>query len=232
MKNPARFLLIYLLTSAFLFLSSAAALAFPSSSTNYNLEGEFGIFGGAKSSTNYLLTDTGGGFAPGFGDSTNYRACSGFQCVGAQVPSITFTLSTNSVNLGTLTTGAVNTSNHTATVTTNLGGYTLTVVEDGNLRRGSDDVDDVGDGAVNAGSEEYGLSTSESGQEITQDTDCPNSPFNASGITATPKTVANAVGPTYSSGETTTLCYAASRSGLTAAGNYNQILTYIATGSF
>src|SRR3972149_2896783 len=179
MRNPARLALSLLILTCLLASFQGLALAFPSSSTNFKLEGEFGIFGGAKTSTNYRLTDTGGGFAPGFSDSTNYRACSGFQCVGSLVPSITFTLSATTINLGTLTTGAVNNASHTATVTTNLGGYSLTVVEDGNLRDSPDDVNDVSDGAVTAGAEEYGLATSESGQAITQDTDCPNSPYSA-----------------------------------------------------
>lgn len=234
MKFPAKKFLVYLtIVINFLALSSSA-LAFPSSSTNYKLEGEFGIFGGAKTSTNYRLTDTGGGFAPGFGNSSNYRNCSGFQCVIAQVPSITVTLSDTTMNLGTLSTGSVNTDSHTVSVTTNFGGYTTRVYEDGNLRTANgDEVNDVADGFVNAGSEEYGLATSQSGQNITQDTDCGSSTYAATGLdgVSNPKSVASKGGPTYTA-ETTTICYAASRSGLTAAGIYQQIVTFVTTGSF
>ena len=66
-------------------LIPSSVWAFASSSTNYNLEGEFGIFGGAKSSANYNLTDTGGGFAVGFGSSANYGTGSGFQYVIAEI---------------------------------------------------------------------------------------------------------------------------------------------------
>src|SRR4030066_2582960 len=104
--------------------SSTSVLAFGSSSTNYKLEGEFGIFGGAKSSANYNLTDTGGGFAVGFGSSANYGTGSGFQYVLAEVREIVFTISTTTVNLGALTSSSVNNASHTITVTTNgAGGY-------------------------------------------------------------------------------------------------------------
>ncbi len=235
MPKLGKLILIYfsiLLLS--LSLNFAPVFAFPSTSTNYKLEGEFGDFGGAKSSANYRLTDTGGGFAPGIGTSSNYRNCSGFQCVIAEVPKITFSLSTNVINLWTLTTGLVNTNSHTMTVITNVGGYNVTVVEDGNLRNGAHDINDVSDGAVNAGSEEYGLATSDidSGLDIALDANCGSGPYSATGVNASPKKIAKATGPTYSSGETNTICYAASIATDTASGSYNQVLTYIATGNF
>ncbi len=225
-------ILIYLTLFLLSFSFAGLAYAFPSSSTNYKLEGEFGDFGGAKNSASYNLTDTGGGFAPGIGNSTNYRACSGFQCVIADIPKITVTLSSNVINLGTLTGSAVSTLSHSVAVTTNVGGYTTRVVEDGELRYGTADIDQVGDGAVTAGAEEYGLATSQAGRDISQDTDCSNTPFTASPITAAPQSVAYKNGPTYTA-ETTTLCYAASiNAATTAAGTYQQVLTYITTGAF
>lgn len=234
MKNPARRILIYFLILLSFFSLNTVVEAFPSSSTNYQLEGEFGIFGGTKTSDNYSLSDTGGGFAVGFGTSTNYRNCSGFQCLVSEIASITVSLGANSVNLGTLSTGSVNTGSHTISVTTNRGGYTSRVYEDDNLRNSNGDtVDDVGDGAVSAGSEEYGIATSDSGNDVTQDSDCGNSPYNATGIDSisNQKSVASNGSPTYTA-EVTTICYSASRSGLTAAGNYQHIVTFITTGSF
>lgn len=232
MPRLFRLILIYLTTLLLSFVYTDLIYAFPSSSTNYKLDAEFGVFGGEKNSTNFRLTDTGGGFAPGFGDSTNFRNCSGFQCVIAQVPSITVSLSSNAVNLGTLTGASVSTGNHTISVTTNVGGYTTRVIEDGELRYGGAAIDQVGDGAVTAGAEEYGLATSQAGRDISLDTDCGNSPYTASPITGTPQSVAYKNGPTYTA-ETTTLCYAASvNSATTAAGTYQQVLTYITTGSF
>ena len=232
MKRSAKYFLTnLLLLICFLSLTSIVE-AFPSSSGSYKLEGEFGIFGGAKTSDNYRLTDTGGGFAPGFGTSNNYRSCSGFQCVIAEVPTITVTLSSNSINLGALTGASVSTQSHTISVTTNYSGYTTRVVEDGELRYGTATIDQVGDGAVTAGAEEYGLATSQAGRDISQDSDCGNSPYTASPITGAAQSVASKNGPTYTA-ETTTLCYAASiNTATTAAGTYQQALTYITTGAF
>jgi len=222
--------LSFLIALLSILLLPASVWAFSSSSTNYKLEGEFGMFGGAKSSTNYALTDTGGGFAVGFGSSANYGSGSGFQYVLAEVPELIFTISTNSVSLGSLS-GTPKGVSHTITVTTNAReGYKVTVLEDGNLRSGSNDIDDVSGGTVDPGTEEYGLATSKSGQYFAQDTDCPNSPFNATAIDSTARQVASSSLPI--DNDTTTLCYSAAISGNTPAGNYSHVLTYIATGTF
>ncbi|MEX0621932.1 MAG: hypothetical protein WD187_02990 [Candidatus Woykebacteria bacterium] len=229
---PAILIIGFLALIAYNLDLASKALAFSSSSTNFNLEAEFGIFGGSKSSASYTLTDTGGGFAVGFGSSTNYGTGSGFQYnyQVAEIPEIIFAISTTTVNLGTLSTASVSTSSHTITVTANSSGYNATVVEDGNLRSGGNDVNDVSGGTVDAGSEEYGLATSKSGQNITQDTSCGPDPDNASAITGSPQTVASAA--TSVTGDSTTLCYAASISGTTPTGSYTHVLTYIATGTF
>ncbi len=216
-----------------LFISTSSALAFGSSSTNYNLEGEFGIFGGSKGSASYNLTDTGGGFAVGFGNSANYGTGSGFQYVLAEVREIVFTMSKNSISLNPLCTGSVTTDSHTITVTTNAAqGYQVTVIEDGELRKGADNIDNVVGGFVNAGNEEYGLATSDTGQAIsTWDGACDNSnPETASPITGTAQSVASNALPI--DNDSSTMCYSASISGTTVAGDYSQIITYIATGTF
>ncbi len=87
-----------------LFSSVTSVLAFGSSSTSYKLEGEFGIFDGAKSSASYKLTDTSGGFAIGFGSSKNYGSGSVFQYVLAEIREIVFTIPSNSVDLASLST--------------------------------------------------------------------------------------------------------------------------------
>jgi len=118
------------------------------------------------------------------------------------------------------------------TVTTNApDGYILYVSDDGDLRKGSDTINNVGDGQVNANNEEYGLATSDSGQQITQDADCPNSPYNASGITTGTQTAASS-SVAVPSGETSTLCYAAAVSSSTINGYYSHIVTYVVTGRF
>lgn len=234
MKLLSKLILIYLPVFLLSLSFTGMVEAFTSSSTNYNINGEFGNFGGAKSSTNYKVTDTGGGFAPGYSTSTSYSNCSGFQCTLAQVPSITFSLSTTSLNLGSLTTSSINVQNHTATVTTNFQGYTLTVVQDGPLTYGSATIAAVSPSpsTLSAGTEAYGIATSKSGQAINQYSPSCSSSSQFSALTTSTQTVANSNSPTIPAGDQTTLCYAATAGGLTAAGTYTQHLTYIATGKF
>lgn len=233
MRKLSRTILTYFTLFLLSVFFSAWVYAFPSSSASYKLDGEFGDFGGQKNSASYTLTDTGGGFVPGLSNSTNYLSCSGFQCQLSQVPAITFSLSTNTVNLGTLTTGAVNTQTHTATVTTNFQGYTLTVVQNGPLTYGSATIAPVSPspGTISAGTEAYGIATSKASQTITQNSSC-STVGNFSALTTSPQSIAGSTSPTSSSGDTTTLCYGATKSGATAAGTYTQTLTYIATGKF
>lgn len=226
----------FLIGALTILLLPTSAWAFSSSSTNYRLEGEFGMFGGAKSSTNYALTDTGGGFAVGFGSSANYGTGSGFQYILAEVPELIFQISSTSVNLGSLS-GTPKGVSQTITVSTNAReGYKVTVQEDGNICRttqpctAANDIDDVSGGTIDSNTEEYGLATSKSGQYFVQDTDCANSPFYATAIDNTARYVASYDKPI--DNDTTTLCYSAAISGATAAGSYSHVLTYIATATF
>lgn len=80
-------------------------------------------------------------------------------------------LSTTSISLGTLATDAVAVAYVTSTITTDsISGYGLTVTEDGNLRSGANEINDVGDGTVTVGSEEYGLSTTGDDGQLSSDT--------------------------------------------------------------
>ncbi|MCH8821675.1 hypothetical protein IID23_04120, partial [Patescibacteria group bacterium] len=111
------------------------------------------------------------------------------------------------------------------------GGYQVTVLEDGNLRTsGGDVISDVSGPTVDAGNEEYGLATSDSGQAITQDTSCGPDPDNASAITGSAQSVASHNAPIEN--DTSTMCYSASITSTTEAGSYQHVLTYIATGTF
>ncbi|HCM68243.1 MAG TPA: hypothetical protein DIS62_04585 [Candidatus Kerfeldbacteria bacterium] len=148
-------------------------------------------------------------------------------------PSITFTVSANTINLGTLSAGSVSTSSHTVrTVTNATSGYTSLVYDDGNLRNGASDINDVGDGAVTSGAEEYGISTTDTGQDIVTDGGggCSGSTFDADPITTTQQTVAGAgSGP---ADETSTVCYMASITSSTVSGAYQHTVTYVTVGLF
>lgn len=216
-----------------LLLIPSSVWAFASSSTNYKLDGDFGNFGGAKSSTNYKLTDTGGGFAVGFGSSANYGTGGGFQYVIAEVRELVFTISSNTINLGALSSTSVTSSSHTMEVSTNAaGGYQVTVLEDGNLRTSGGDIITDANDDVDAGEEEYGLATSDTGVDITTwDSDCNGSnPELANAITTTIQSVASNNAPI--DNDVSTMCYSASITSTTEAGSYQHVLTYIATGTF
>lgn len=140
----------------------------------------------------------------------------------------TFTISSTTCALGTLSTASVSTCNYNVTTTTNAeDGYTTTIADDGNLRDGTPDINDVGDGTVNAGSEEYGASTNESDSvDIV-----PTSGDNASAITTTAQSVATeASGPV--SSDAVTVTHHASVSTSTIAGSYSHIITLVSTGTF
>ncbi|PIS42206.1 MAG: hypothetical protein COT24_04665, partial [Candidatus Kerfeldbacteria bacterium CG08_land_8_20_14_0_20_40_16] len=161
-------------------------------------------------------------------DITNWNS-SGNHCW--DFDAITFTISSNTISLGTLSTGSVSTTTHTIrTDTSALSGYTSMVYDDGNLRVGANDIDDASGGTIVAGIEEYGMATSDASQTITQDTDCATAPYNATALTTTQQTVAGATsGPV---DETSTICYAASIDGFTAAGTYTQTVIFVTTGLF
>jgi len=187
----------------------------------------------ANTSTGLITVKTNNGAADIDSANTSVDIITDDQIAVSAVvpPSITFTISSNTVDLGTLSTGSVSTGSHTIqTVTNASSGYTTLVYDDDNLRKGSDTIDDVGDGAVTAGSEEYGIATSDSGQTISQDSDCSNSPYTASALTTTQQSIAGATsGPV---DETITICYAASISATTIAGSYAHTVTFITSGLF
>lgn len=132
---------------------------------------------------------------------------------------ITFSVSTNSVSLGNISVNSVASSSHTVSVTTNANsGYNLYVSDDGNLRSGANDIDDVSDGSVTAGSEEYGLNTGYSA-------------FASDAAITTSMQLARSVTvPAYNS--TTTCTYEASVTAATPTGTYTHTVRYTVAGVF
>lgn len=148
-------------------------------------------------------------------------------------PTITSTLSASTCALGTLSSSQIDTCTYTNTVDTNAtGGFTSTILDDGNLRDGANDIDDV-TGDVDSGSEEYGVGTSDAGNTIDQYTACADpepTPLEASAITTTAQSYSSAAGPVAT--DVTTLCHGASITATTPAGSYSHITTHITTGTF
>lgn len=149
-------------------------------------------------------------------------------------PSITFTINGGGVvTLGTLTTSAVSVQNHTIATTTNAPtGYTTRMYENNNLRSTAtpgDTIDDVGDGVVTIGQEEYGMSTSDAGNDILQEVGGGDE--EGSAITTSQQSVATAGGAV--TADTTTIYYKAAISGLTVAhSDYTHEVTFVSTGNF
>jgi hypothetical protein len=138
-------------------------------------------------------------------------------------PTFTFVLSSNACALGTLTSSSVSSCNYNITTTTNSeDGYATTILEDGNLRDGSNVITDVADTVVSAGSTEYGIGTSGAdGQYNAADT----------AITGTAKTIAlDASGPI--SAQAVTVTHKASITSAVLAGAYSHTVTLVSTGTF
>ncbi|MCB9823624.1 hypothetical protein H6802_01575 [Candidatus Nomurabacteria bacterium] len=141
--------------------------------------------------------------------------------VTASVP-LFVNLAVNDVtmDLGVLTTTAVSSASQTYTVNSNnVTGVQLKISADAALNDGSgNDINDVADGTVTAGSEEYGISTAVSGLTA-------QSPFD-SGDDAVPTSATNIANSTAAvNAATLTLTYKASIAGTTVAGEYDQIVT-------
>jgi hypothetical protein len=206
-----------------LFLIPQLVLAYMSSE-NYTIWLDSLNYGGEEtsSSANYKLRDTLGEIGTGILSSPNYRALIGFRRIEPE-PTISFWISKNSIDFGTLSQSSVASDSVTVSTRTNADyGYATTIYEDGNLRTvAGADIDDVADGEVTAGSEEYGIRTSGAhGQMNDADT----------AITTTPQVVAS-----YSSWinlSTVTITFKVSISALTAAGHYSHIVTLVTTGTF
>lgn len=140
-------------------------------------------------------------------------------------PSFTFTISTSTCALGTLSTTATSSCSYTATTTSNSAdGYVTTMVAPSStLVSGSNDINAVTDGAVTAGAEEYGIRITGTDAAYATSTD--------QAVPTTATTIASdATGPIAS--QAITITHLAAISGTTAAGSYSQTVTLISTGTY
>ncbi|XOU93990.1 MAG: hypothetical protein ACNFW9_04040 [Candidatus Kerfeldbacteria bacterium] len=151
-------------------------------------------------------------------------------------PTITVALSANTIDLGTLSASLISQDGITSTVTTNAAnGYSSTVYYDNTLTSvASDTISDTAGGTIVAGTEEFGASSSDSGNTIGiwSPTSCADTgtTSNATALTASPQTFAAATGAV--STDATTLCFLASIAGTTEAGTYTNTVTLVTTGLF
>jgi hypothetical protein len=141
------------------------------------------------------------------------------------IKSPTLTTNVNSCALGVLSPGAVSTCAYRIAAGTNGGGgMNVQAVADALLNSGGNDINNVADGAVTAGSEEHGIAiTAGTGWTLV-------SPFNAGDdpITTTQQKIqsASAAVDDTSSATWSTVTHKASINSATATGVYDQIDTY------
>lgn len=206
------------------------ALALPlsvwaeSSSSSYILWAEAETGGGGRStSTNYILQGATADESAEQSTSTSYRVHSGFEAVYEE-PVLTLELSSTSLTLSpsTLTDAAVSSASLTATVSTNADfGYSLTLTETSEFQNAnSDNIDDVADGTVTAGDEEFGVSVSGSDASFGDD----------QGLSTTPLELASRT--IWGNDRDTTVTFEASIDAGTAEGDYTGLYTFIATSNF
>jgi hypothetical protein len=216
-------LVLLLVSLMMLFVLLFPTTVFGMSSSNYRINEHFIGAGGRidETSTSYKLMETLGDVGTGPSTSTNYKLEAGYLS-GAGEPRLEFTISTANLPLGVLSPSSVASNSHTMTATSYLSsGFVITAVGPDPLTRGSYTVPWVADGAVNAGSPEYGANFSGGGG---------SHPGGDIGL-GTLQTVTTYTGSA-SSGDTTTATYKASINSTSAAGDYASTTTYIATATF
>lgn len=138
---------------------------------------------------------------------------------------LVYPLTSTSIAFGELSASSVATAIVAFEVNTdNDNGYVVQLFEDGNLRDGAVDIDDVSDGSVTAGSEEYGGRSS--------DSSLSTSTFDTAdtGVTTTFTNVATESAAIFESRNFVTMKAAISSS--TDSGSYAHTLSFIASGNF
>ena len=136
-----------------------------------------------------------------------------------------YVLTGATISYGTLSDSSVSTAVISFEISVDsTSGYVVQVSDDGNLRSGSNDVDDVADGAVAEGTEEFGGRSS--------DTTVTSSTFDTadSAITATRQDIVTRSAVSISDRSFITL--KASISTTTTAGSYGNVISFIASGNF
>ncbi|MCX6746076.1 MAG: hypothetical protein NTX00_03610, partial [Candidatus Parcubacteria bacterium] len=202
--------------------------------------GDDGLFGGVGVNAD-TVKDAGWAavvIAPISGVGTNL-----VQITGQVDPTLSLTLSATTCALSTLLSTAVNTCQYNTTVSTNAAaGYTAFIRDNHKLESLTNsalNIDDVGDGETTAGSEEYGVATSDTDSvDITTkeaSADCTTAnggtdPVDALALTTDDQSYATEDAP--ADADVVTLCHSASISGTTTAGSYAQTVTITVVGNF
>ena len=221
MKATKTKLVFFLLLAPILFFATKSS-GENMTSTNYQIFADVLSSGGELStSTNFIVTDTLGEFGATSSTGASFESRGGFWNV---VPYglLGATASKDTITLGALSTAAVSSDSQTLTVTSTVAsGYTMQITEDGNFRTAvGNDIDDVADGTVTAGSEEYGIRTSGTdGQFNATDT----------AITGSLKTIATRA--SFANSIDTVITYKAAVTADSGEGSYSHSVTIYVTAN-
>lgn len=136
-----------------------------------------------------------------------------------------YVLSGATVSYGTLSDSSVSTAIVSFEVSADsASGYVVQINDDGNLRSGSNDIDDVTDGAVAEGSEEFGARSS--------DTTLASSTFDTADSAMTTSRQDVVTRSSVSMADRSFVTFRASISTSTTAGSYGSVISFIASGNF
>lgn len=216
--------LFLIILPVFFLFSPVALKAETMTSANYIIKSDVISSGGASStSATYALTDTLGEAFATSTEGTNTQSHGGFwQAAASSAGTLTVTFSKTTISFGDLSTGSVSSDSQVATISTTSGtGYNMQIISDGNLRTGAGaDINNVADGEVTAGQEEYGIrTTGADGQYNATDTS----------VTAISKLIATRAAAAVL--VPTTITYKATAGADTSSGNYSQAVTVSVTSN-
>jgi hypothetical protein len=227
-----------------LFLSKTAS-AVNLDSTSYKIKfGNINMGGGNETSTSYKLGTTLGQTAPGEFNSTGYTIKSGFQYIHSIIP-FAFSVSNTHIVLGTLTAGTFASATTDLTVSFGSAGtYQVTAQELDTLKTlsGNSIPDTQCDSGVPCTSpstaqpwtstSRYGFGYNMSGNDIP--TDFINStyyrPFNNFSTSDNPIVVMSSTN--VGKNRLSTMTFRVNVSGIQPAGNYQNVISFVATPSY
>ncbi len=134
LSNLQVILFLFLLILITIYKSSIINIAYAQTMTNgsYTIEeGNLNSFAGQATGTNYTVTDTGGGLAPGIYSGPNYkiRANFGYGGEASSSGAFSFSISNTAISYGTITPGEPITRANTLTVSSSNAGYQITASE-------------------------------------------------------------------------------------------------------
>lgn len=229
---------------AFLILTKNT-FALDMESTQYRVEeSNINIGGKTSSSASYGLTKTLGQTAAGQFASSGYIVKAGFQYIYSIIP-FTFTISTTSINLGTLSPDTPSTQNATLSVDFgSAGSYQVTAEEIGKLRTSTGNT--IPDATCNGGAETcnattaklwnlstaYGFGYNMSGNDVPADFSTANHyrPFADRSLSETPAVIMT--NTNVGRDRQSTIKFKANVSNLQEAGAYQTVINFVATPSF